>query len=637
MNGIGRLGEMYGLSPATMAGLAQIKGDPPPQQTIDVPTQVIDDAPEPRVRSDPMERGASAYSNSVATEDPGQPGLGSAVADAAKRMVGGSASVVKPGWLESPMPPEPTQQQDGEPTRDQVAAGLAIPSSPSVTIPAHWQPSSKAYSVQYGMNPELLAPGQQERDTSRIHAMSAADEKLQAAQLAGQADAAYYTSNAMAMNAAREQMAAIEARKAQFKANEQQKLSALRADTQRTIDPDGLWKERGTGAQVLSAIMIGLGQFATMASGRGSNAALQIVNEAIDRNIAAQRANLDNAHRRLDEASSLYARNLAEFGDEQQAVLATKMQYMDAVQSMANAQKAKAGELGAAAGRDEFLAALHEQNAKDADLFGERIDTKMAEQGTSKFMPAQTLGGPGAATKREGNLVTAADGTTYHFGEEKTAEEARKRLQAFGDVQFYTNKILNLRKETMKLDPILDHVKYQSNMLNLQRLDDKLAVAESLSGGQGTVTAADTERRKSVGLVATAGLGKYKGAGRLLSADYDAANNAYTDAAKESTDLQRQYLRTAGGEIYQREYARDAQGNLIPTGRYTGQDAKPPQRLAPHGSKGMNPNERINDDDAPDYETTPAAPIRSGVYVPSAGSGKRGGKDAKAPHIGKRK
>lgn len=634
------------LSPQTLAGLAQIRGaaPPPPQPG---PDGVVD-AGELDDENSPEAWQAAAGPGGVKAVGPGQ-----TYGDVQQRESGGdmtkyaSPNIQFASGVGSQQPGPGSGVGDGgelddeepkEPTRDQVGAGMAVPSNPATTIPAHWQPGSHTVSMQRGMNPEELEQGQYYRDVFAGHGLLEGDKHLEAERQRGMADAVYAGAHAMMAQRVNDQMAAIQQRRAQYVANQQKKLEDLATEAQKQEDPKAFWKDQGTLGTILTGIMIGLGQFASMASGRGENAALKIVNDNIDRNIASQRANIANAHKAYDTASSLYEKNLAAFGDEERANLATKVQYLDQVMAMADAQRAQAGITDAEAANHGFLKSLYNQRAQAADDFSKLTHTQVAEQENEHFVPAQTVGGAGSA-KREGNLVTTSDGTTYHFGSEKTADEAIKRIQGFDDVQRITNKILQIRKETMKLDPIVDKTQYESNMLNLKRLRGALLVSKSVGDGQGTVTSADYEADEKMGLDPTAGLGTFKGGKRIYSADYDAANHAFKEQAKDYSDRQRGFVQSAGGEIYQRDYMRDASGNLVPTGRYTGQDAKPAQRLAPYGSKPMNSREELKTDERPDSETTPHAPVRGGVYQSASGGGgggKKKGDSAKAPKVKRR-
>lgn len=77
------------------------------------------------------------------------------------------------------------------------------------------------------------------------------------------------------------------------------------------IDPNHMWHNMGTGNKVLAAISIALGGLGGGLSGRGGNTGLDVINQAINRDIEAQKANLDKK-RSLLSMNFEKTRNLAE-------------------------------------------------------------------------------------------------------------------------------------------------------------------------------------------------------------------------------------------------------------------------------------------------------------------------------------
>ena len=144
-----------------------------------------------------------------------------------------------------------------------------------------------------------------------------------------------------------------------------------------------------TGNKVAAAIAMALGAVGSTIAG-GPNAALEIVQRALDRDIEAQRANLANKRASLDDQKSLFAMNMARFGDEETAVLATKASMMEQVQGKLDVQLAKlASPEAKAAGevaRNQFaiehanlLAGLEDRQAQRAM---ERAEFEVKGRGT---------------------------------------------------------------------------------------------------------------------------------------------------------------------------------------------------------------------------------------------------------------
>lgn len=60
------------------------------------------------------------------------------------------------------------------------------------------------------------------------------------------------------------------------------------------VDSNKLWNDMGTGQKILAGLAIALGGYGGALSGKGDNKALDIINKAIDRDIEAQKFNIQN-------------------------------------------------------------------------------------------------------------------------------------------------------------------------------------------------------------------------------------------------------------------------------------------------------------------------------------------------------
>lgn len=599
MNGaLGQLGAFYGLSPATLGALGAKAGMPDPSAPSAPP---VDDSMSGAIDISGMTPGQ--ITSAVSQANGGMPvagptNFGNAPPQAAAP--------------EAPPAPEAQAPQGPPPGYEQ-----APQVQPLITTPAHWAPTTHETERSGGMSPENARAYGAYRTQAVTEREKAAQAELEDAHIKGLADGAYRAAEAYQMGEAADRRRAIEEQRQRYIQQNVKDTEEAVAQASLKIEPD-MWKGNTLG-RVLAAISIGLGQAGAMMT-HTENGALKIIDGAEREFVDAQKANIANARGRVNDLRAQKADRLAGFDDDVKRDAGLRILYLDQVKRETDAWAAKNG-LSGSMQYHNILAGLADRRAEAIKDIATNADGKFTEKMSERYYQAQTTGGQ-APAKREGNLVSTADGTTYHFSSDKLAEEATKRIQGYQDAQLLTNEILRLRKETMKLDPLVDKRKYDANTLTLQDLDDKLAVADSMANGQGTVTAADTERRKKVGLEATAGLGAFKGIGNILGTDYDSANSAYERGLKVTTDRMRNWVTAAGGEVYRRDYARDANGNLVPTGSFTGQDAKPAQRIAPHGARPMDNRQHIETDSAPDRETTPYAPLRSGVAKPAPG-GKR--------------
>jgi len=426
------------------------------------------------------------------------------------------------------------------------------------------------------------------------------------------ADAVYASAHQMMAQRTNEQIAAIQQQKAAYVEDQKKKLEDLSAQTQQKEDPDAYWKERGTFGSVLTGIMIGLGQFASMASGRGTNGALQIVNEGIDRNIASQRANIANAHKAYDTASNLFEKNLAAFGDEERAALATKVQYLDQVAAMADAQRAQAGITDAEAANHGFLRGIYNQRAQAADDFAKLTHTQIAEQETEHYAPATTIGGPTADAPREKNLVTLSDGTTVKMPE-GTDTKLIEKMQARSAIMRINDEILNLRQRYYETTPVMDYTERKAIINRLNELALDKVDQQSVMLGQGVVKDEELKRSLAKRVGATNGIELHASdVAKLPVLDKDrAANDEMVRAQSARMDTDNiEAARESGGAIYKPTYGRDKNNRVVPTGHFTGQDLVPSMNRPPAGAKSRNPNTRIFPARKPLEETTPKKAIR---------------------------
>jgi hypothetical protein len=634
------LAELYGLSPATMAGLAQIKGsaggvDPgfaPHAGALD-----LDEDPD-----DPT-TWAEVKSGQVRLPD------GQTVASMAAPKQEASAAAPAPGtgWRfengvavdgpkDSPYAAKPaaTPATEAE-EREAVAGGAAAPpAAPSYTIPAHWQHQSASYATQYGMDPGELARGEEYRDEASWQGQMAANKRLDVMNRMAQAEGMQAAARIHANEVAQSRISQLNQERAQYVDQEKRRLEKLATEAQAKIDPEAHWKEKGSLAKVMAGIAIGLGQFGAMMRG-GPNSALQIIQSEIDRNIDAQKANVANAKHAYDVRSNLYLRNLNEFGDKERAALATKINYLDTVAGLVDQQKALAKTDEAQAAWHDMQQSIAKERAGAADQFAIRTHDQKTEQLSDRFVPTQVVGGgAGAALKRPENLITLTDGTTVQMTNAPEHGEAVKKVQALDRLMRINNKIKQHRQAAEKLDPLTDRTEYQKNIAVLESLEIDKINAMSIASEQGVVKEAEYERAKAQQGMATQGLGTFKG-NPVAASSREVADTVLDEQTKRWNEDQHAYVRAAGVPIVKKGYVQNAAGQLVPAGQYTGQDADLPATLAPRGSKPMDSRKSTPTQGAPIAETTPAAP-RFDVQVAAKQTlktikGDKGGSAPKAP------
>lgn len=94
------------------------------------------------------------------------------------------------------------------------------------------------------------------------------------------------------------------------------------------IDPDRFYKRLGTGGTILAAIAGAMGTFGATLGG-GQNAALAIINNAIDRDIEAQRSEIQSKKDGVVLDQNALARMQSVYQDEIQALNAAKMMMLE--------------------------------------------------------------------------------------------------------------------------------------------------------------------------------------------------------------------------------------------------------------------------------------------------------------------
>ena len=126
---------------------------------------------------------------------------------------------------------------------------------------------------------------------------------------------------------------------------------------------------------IASAIGIALGSYAQALQGGGPNIAMQIINKGIDRDIDAQKADLQKNRHMVNLKNNLYARMLKEHGNERQAEILTRKIGLQATQDKLD-DITKTYELGDKGGSIVGSIALQvqsESQAEDALLLQNRI------------------------------------------------------------------------------------------------------------------------------------------------------------------------------------------------------------------------------------------------------------------------
>jgi hypothetical protein len=620
VNSIGRLGQLYNLSPSTLAGLANVAGAPADNYDAEF---AADQQEQQKFAAENGLPPVTPLAPPPATEDGARlytdPSANSkATGQQMPILAGGPLGTPAAGAVKPEPPPTPP---GGAPEETAGAAPPVASYVPAQTIPAHWQPGTHEVEVKRGMNPDALAPGMLAKAEGYQDADQSAAQRYQAAQLNHAADVDAGRSAVVQLAAAQNQARALDAQRRAYIASEHEKLDALNAQANAKVDTDEAFVGGNIG-RLGAAIAMGIGQFAAIWKG-GSNAAMQIVNDAVNSTIERQKANAAIARGAFADRKDLYRENLQAFGEDR-AALATKIQLLDKVAQFADERRAKAGALANDASFNDMKKAIAVERGNALDQFAEKTEDRYAEKMNEMFKPAATVGGAGSM-KREGNLVTLPDGTTFVMPSDKTAEGAIAKIQTLDQLQRFNNEILKNRDKLSKLDPVYDAKDYLATKKVLEDIGEQKAATLSKSLDQGVLKDSEYERamQKNVGVLN--GLGVFKG-NPVAAAERQATDEMLRTQTERWGKDMRSHVTAAGGAVYNRGYVIDANGQLKPAGQYTGQDAAPTEHLAPNGSKPLSGKVQLPTPGPKTSTLIPQAPRMGSVPMPPAAAPKKKGR-----------
>lgn len=508
--------------------------------------------------------------------------------------------------------------------------------SPGHYVPSHWQPGTRSETIQHGIDESKLQPGQKSREVALNYGQWAADDTRKAAEKEATADVAYAAAHQQAIqqHAAEQQRIANE--RQAYTIREHEKLASLNTAAQQQVDPEAA--KGSAGAQLFAAIGVALGQFGASING-GTNAALQIVNANIDRRIKAQEMNIANAHKSLSNEQSLYKDNLEAFGDRDRAALATKMQYLDQAKAVLDEQYAAAKSNRNEAQYHAMSEALANKKAEYQDQFGIRTADQVATQGNEHFVPGQTVGG-GGASKDLQNLVTLPNGSTVQAMNEQQANKIVDHARIINNLQVMNNKALKLRQELFKLHPLNPMNNEAIKTIQAQLEDMEIEKTSLLSGKDGEGVQRDSEFARNVAKRGfyTEGTSRFR-SGIFSPTDQRAADNNIR-AQNSRAEKEMEGFATAGGaHLVKRGRGTDANGNVVPVARYTGQTAANAEQLAPRGSKPMKSTLDIPTADAPLSERTQYDDElgSQGGAAPASSRGTKADRGGKGPTVKRHK
>lgn len=169
------------------------------------------------------------------------------------------------------------------------------------------------------------------------------------------------------------------------------------------IDPDGFYHSRGVGGTIASAIAIGLGGLSSAVQG-GPNVVLDMINQEIDRDLAAQQQRIDSAFRRAEAEGTLYDMTRQEYADRNAALEAARALALENVAAQVAEREASLGSVEARHNAEVMAAQLRDAAAA-ARAEAER--TEIEWQLRMQLLEARARERMAAAQRAEGRLAAA--------------------------------------------------------------------------------------------------------------------------------------------------------------------------------------------------------------------------------------
>lgn len=176
--------------------------------------------------------------------------------------------------------------------------------------------------------------------------------------------------------------AAFQERRAKLLEEQQAKTDQLMQEIDRTageaaakVDPKGFWKDKSTADQIMIALAQAMGAFASTVRG-GPNFAVDIINRAVDKDVEAQIANINEKRGKLSDLQALYKRVLDDTGNKIMAADAMRLAAHGRVDTMLSEVQAQAGSEKAALRLQEV------NNLRQQQLVRERAALEERRRGT---------------------------------------------------------------------------------------------------------------------------------------------------------------------------------------------------------------------------------------------------------------
>lgn len=238
----------------------------------------------------------------------------------------------------------------------------------------------------------------------------------------------------------------------QAKLDEQlNKYNQMSADLQKNaaIDPNRYWKNQSTGQKVVAAIALAFGGLGGAMSGKGGNAALDVINGAIQRDFEAQKNDADKRQAALGAQGNLVSMMRGSFSDRRAADAAALANMYNLAQLKVQQFATQASSAQAKAEAEKLSGALKQAENQQMMEFKMRIQQVNAL--------SQASGGGGIANptflpeEYRKTAVKMPNGLYRLASSEKGAQELNEKQQAADNIRGLIHEARQLQEGGMTI------------------------------------------------------------------------------------------------------------------------------------------------------------------------------------------
>lgn len=416
----------------------------------------------------------------------------------------GETVVDTPEMQRAVVDPQTGETDTEVPQTGAAAAPMALTMPQYRTTKAEWVPGQR--TIQEGMKLDdaagkLINRGQEQQ-------LSAAE--LQTLTEIEKAKETHAISEQRA-SLEQERAAEVRTRAAEVQAKTAEKMNHINALASEVengkVDPSHYFTSQSTGAKLATMLSVVLGAGAAQRI-NGRNVGLDMMNDAVARDIDAQKAAIDSKRAGLSAQQNIYGQMLHTFGREDAAKEAAHIVGLTAIKAKLDAQIAKYGASDAANKGLAVSGQLAEQiGAKKQDLANMTSDRTTR---TEVFRPEQTVqvggfsggaGGPGTKESKEQNELFVPELGGYA---RSTKEGAELRAQT-GSGRFVIDQLAEMKKMARDVgtsDKLASAVGYDTDAmdrLNAQAEDLVQPLVALYGGGAAAEYEAKSAVKRMVG------------------------------------------------------------------------------------------------------------------------------------------